>query len=103
MSIALGCHALDAFHEEVKDFRIVQALDNFAINLAEHQVPLLILEWVVETCLRAILQTLYEWSDFIHLSVRDLDQCASVKWVDEVHVFAWRCPLAINQVEAFVR
>ena len=81
----------------------MQAFDNFAVDLAEHQVPLLVLEWVVEAGLRAGLQTLYERSDFIHLGVWDLDHFASVERVNEVQVFACRCPFTTNQVKALIR
>mmetsp|Transcript_67775 Transcript_67775/g.93859 ORF Transcript_67775/g.93859 Transcript_67775/m.93859 type:complete len:239 (-) Transcript_67775:297-1013(-) len=49
-----GCRSHDTFDEEIKDFRIVHALNSFAANLRQHKVSLLVFEWVMKTRLGAL-------------------------------------------------
>ena len=86
LSVTFRSNSLDGLHEEFEDFRVVHAIDDLAVDLREHQVSLLVLEGVVETCLRALLKTLNEGRDFVHLGVRDLEHGAAVQRVDKINV-----------------
>lgn len=55
LDLRLGNSALDALHEEVHDFLVVHDVDDLAVNLAEHQVSLLVLEGIVKTGLGHVL------------------------------------------------
>ena len=61
--------SLYAAHEELVDFGIMHAFDNFAVHLREHEVSLLVLERVMESVLGAGLETLNEGINLVHLCV----------------------------------
>ena len=95
--------SLDQINEEVHHFFVVHRLDNLAVNFGKHQVAFLVFEWVVQAVLRASLQTLYEWSDFVHLGVWVLDEnLASIERVDDIFSFSRGSPLTPNQVVTLV-
>jgi len=95
--------SLDQINEEVHHFFVVHCFDHLAVNFGKHQVAFLVFEWVVQTVLRASLQTLYEWSDFIHLGVWVLNEnVARIERINHIFSFSRGCPLAPNQVVTLV-
>ena len=76
---------LDALDEKLEYLFIMHALNYATIHLTQHQVPLLVFEWVVETSLGACLETLHEWSDLIHLSVWLLHHRFTCEWIDKIN------------------
>ena len=76
--MTLRSHTLNTPHKELEYLGIVHSLYNFTVDFAKHQVSLLVLEWVVKTCLGNGLQALDEGLNLIHLSVWDLDHLATV-------------------------
>ncbi len=70
--------ALNALDEKVEDFGVVHALDKLAVDLAEHQVSLLVFERVVKASLRALLQAFNEGLNLVHLSVWHSDHSATL-------------------------
>ena len=66
-----GSH--DGVSEEIKHFLIVQDLCSLPADLAEHNVPLLVLERVVQAGARDRLQAVYEWHCLFHTGFRNHD------------------------------
>ena len=99
---ALGNASLDALDEELHDFLVVEAFNDTPVDLTEHQVSLLVLEWVVGSPLGALLQTLNKWTDLIHLSIWLLHHGLTGEWVYEVHIVGSGGPLSLDQVVALV-
>ena len=64
----------------------MHTLDDFAIDLAEHQVAFFVLEWVVQARIGALLQTLNKRLNFVDLRVRHLDHVTALKGIYQVHI-----------------
>lgn len=95
--------SLDQINEEVHHFFVVHGFHNLAVYFGKHQVAFLVFEWVVQAMLGASLQTLYEWSDFVHLGVWVLNEnLASIERINDIFSFSRGGPLTPNQVVTFV-
>lgn len=94
---------LNETNEEVHDLFVVHDFDHFPVDFGEHQVTLLVLERIVETVLRTLLQTCDERLNFVQLRVWILNEdLTGVERINNVLDFASGRPLTLHQIVALV-
>ena len=105
-SLGLGCtfwcSSLDKSDKEVENFGIMKDFCRLSADITQHEVSLLVLEWVVKTILGYGLKTLDEWLDFLELSVGELDHIFTSHGVDKSSILGGFVPLSLDKVHTFV-
>ena len=94
----LGDGTLGALNHEVEDLRVVQDFSSFTADISVHEVPLLVVVRVVESIFRALVYTVDERLDFMHLSVGDHKHWLASHGVNVLHVLLSTNPLSSNEV-----
>jgi hypothetical protein len=102
LNFALWNTSHDELNEKVKDLLVVEDFCGFPANLAKHQVSLLVLERVVKTVLRDLLETLYEGLNFVDAGLWDGKHRSSVQWINHIFVLFSSFPFALDEVHTFV-
>mmetsp|Transcript_1119 Transcript_1119/g.2054 ORF Transcript_1119/g.2054 Transcript_1119/m.2054 type:complete len:277 (+) Transcript_1119:811-1641(+) len=95
---ALGDTPNNQVNEVVEDGLVVEDLRRLPAHLAQHQIPLLVLEGVVETVLGHRLQALNEGHGLVYLCVGDLDHGFAGHRVDQSIVVLDANPFSVNEV-----
>jgi len=90
--------SLDAFDEELHNILVMQAFYHSPIHFTQHQVPLLILEWIMQSMLWALLKTLHEWLNLISLCIWLLHHGLASQWIYQIHIVSSGCPLSFHKV-----
>jgi len=71
LGFTLWCTSLDAFDKEVEHFWIMKNLSSLSADISKHEIPLLVLEWVVHTMKGNRLESLNKWLGLMKLSIRN--------------------------------
>jgi len=98
MSVTLGDACGHKRLEEVEDLGVVEDFTNLAVDITEHEVPLLVQEGVVQAVARGRFHTINEGLGLLHVGLRHVQEGLSVQRVDQRPRLARSQPLSVDAV-----